>query len=324
LLLVAASLGRPAWAAPATEALEFDSGQQQFTAALNGGLQGTVSGSGNFKQWLLFFHADIGISVPMQTRSATLVGAPINVLTSPRVTTDLDFDDELDVTDAVVNPMFFDSLAADLLNSAIIPITLSEVSFDFEILSLITAQLRINAAGGVDVFRFDGTGPGELLQNTTSIFAIPGDFTGGLNATVTGRVTNLPSMSPSKMVASKISIRGEFCIGTSWPMTGTCDRPSLSNATTGKPAMRSTSVMPSPMILANTVYPPFRVFRDGLSTTLIRNWLVALLGLAGSSGTIATMPRVLETLLSLLMAGRRKISWRPSRPPVPVSAYLPA
>ena len=147
------------------------------------------SASGTFKQWLLFTHANIGVSASPQTVGVTLTSNPnVNVNGSGNV--NMTYDDLSPGTPQTLNSVNIDINGAGGSNTPI--------NFDLNVAnlnintSLGTFQLQLTVDAAITDLVFGSTGATSVLGGNGGLYASPGNLAATLNGIVTGRLVNVP------------------------------------------------------------------------------------------------------------------------------------
>jgi hypothetical protein len=147
------------------------------------------SASGTFKQWLLFTHANIGVSASAQTVGVSLASNPnVNVNGSGAV--GMTYDDSTPGTPQTLNSVNIDINGAGGSNTPI--------NFDLNVAnlnintSLGTFQLQLSVDAAITDLVFGSTGATSVIGGNGGLYASPGNLAATLNGIVTGRLVNVP------------------------------------------------------------------------------------------------------------------------------------
>jgi hypothetical protein len=160
-----------------------------FSTTLGGsGSASLTSASGNFKQWLLFTHANIGVSASPQTVPLTIPNVGANLPADGNISLDYD-----NITPGT--PLNINSVNADLNGSGGsntgVPFVINAGNLNINT-SLGTFALKLTATGNITNLLFNSTGPGTVSGGNPGTFIVPGDFTATLQGSVTGQLVNVP------------------------------------------------------------------------------------------------------------------------------------
>lgn len=154
-----------------------------FSATLGGG--GTAdlnSASGTFRQWLLFTHANIGVSANPQNVPITVSSPGVNSL-SASGTVNLEYNNVTPGT-----PLTVHSAVLDLTGGNPIPYAINVGNIQINT-SLGNFNLALTATGSITNFGFVSTGAGAVSGGA---FALPGTFSALIGGTVTGQLVGVP------------------------------------------------------------------------------------------------------------------------------------
>jgi hypothetical protein len=147
------------------------------------------SASGTFRQWLLFTHANIGVSASPQTVGVSLTSNPnVNVNGSGNV--DMTYDDYTPGTPQTLNSVNIDINGAGGSNTPI-NFDLSVANLNINT-SLGTFQLQLTVDAAITDLVFGSTGATSVLGGNGGLYASPGNLAATLNGIVTGRLVNVP------------------------------------------------------------------------------------------------------------------------------------
>jgi hypothetical protein len=161
-----------------------------FTAGI--GVSGNAqlhSASGTFKQWLLFTHANIGVSASPQTVGVGLTSSP-NLNVNGGGTVGMTYDDVTPGTPLTINSMNVDINGAGGANTPI--------NFDLSVnnlninTSLGTFQLQLSVDAAITDLVFGSTGASSVIAGNGGFYNVPGNLAATLNGIVTGRLVNVP------------------------------------------------------------------------------------------------------------------------------------
>jgi len=157
------------------------SGNFSTSLSGSGNVQLNAPVTGSFRQWLLFTHANIGVSAPVQSVGLNVTPVASNTPASGNV--DLDFDNLTPGTPLQVN-----SVVADLNGSTNIPVTITSSPLSIST-SLGSFNLVLTVSANITDLDFVSNASAPVASNN---FAIPGDFTAILNGNVTGTLVGVP------------------------------------------------------------------------------------------------------------------------------------
>ena len=157
-----------------------------FNASLGGsGTASLTSASGNFRQWLLFTHANIKVSASPQTVNLTIPTVnPGTMSASGNV--DLDYDDFTPGTPQTVN-----QAALDLNGATNIPFNINVAPLVINT-SLGNFNLQLAVTGTITDIDFVSNGSSPVLGGNGGSYNLPGDFQVTLNGAVTGTLVGVP------------------------------------------------------------------------------------------------------------------------------------
>lgn len=147
------------------------------------------SASGTFRQWLLFTHANIGVSASPQTVGVGLTSNP-NLNVNGSGTVNMTYDDYTPGEPQTVNSMNVDINGAGGANTPI--------NFDLSVgnmninTSLGTFQLQLSVDAAITDLVFGSTGASSVIGGNGGLYSMPGNLAATLNGIVTGRLVNVP------------------------------------------------------------------------------------------------------------------------------------
>lgn len=154
-----------------------------FTAGVSGGGSATLDGaSGNFRQWLLFTHANIGVSASPQNVGLSVSNVPVTSY-SASGSSDLTYDNV-----APTEPLNVDSLDVDLLGGASIPVGINVNPFGINT-SLGNFNLQLTFSGQITNLVFVSDGPSDTPG---ALYDVPGKFVATMQGAVTGQLVGVP------------------------------------------------------------------------------------------------------------------------------------
>ncbi len=158
-----------------------------FDASLGGGGSANIiSGSGNFKQWILFGHVNVGVSAPAQSVAMNIPTVnPGTMAASGNV--DMDYDNVTPGT-----PQTLNSVNLDLNGGTNIPFAINVAPIAIEIAGFANANLVLSINATITDIDFNSTGGSPVLGGNGGVYDVPGEFSVALNGSVTGTITNLP------------------------------------------------------------------------------------------------------------------------------------
>lgn len=166
------------------------SGSFSSTIGVTGNAQLT-SASGNFKQWLAFFHANIGVSASAQTVGVTMTSSP-NVNVNGSGTANLTYDPLTPGTpQALTQALPTRALDIDINGAGGLN---TPINFDLAVgnlninTSLGTFQLQLTIDAEITDLTFKSTAGSAANPG----YLTPGDLTATLNGAVTGKLVNVP------------------------------------------------------------------------------------------------------------------------------------
>lgn len=147
------------------------------------------SASGTFKQWLLFTHANIGVSAGAQTVGVNLTSSP-NLNVNGSGTVGMTYDNVAPGTPQTINSVNIDINGAGGANTPI--------NFDLSVnnlninTSLGTFQLQLTVDAAITDLVFNSSGATSVLGGNGGGYVAPGTLGATLNGIVTGRLVNVP------------------------------------------------------------------------------------------------------------------------------------
>jgi len=182
-------LAADASAAPVTSNIPIN-GNFSTTIGVSGNAQLT-SASGNFKQWLLFTHANIGVSASAQTVGVSLTSSP-NVNVNGSGTANLTYDPVTPGTPLALTqsgPTRALDIDINGVGGANTPINFDLAIGNLNInTSLGTFQLKLSINAAITDLTFQSTAGSTANPS----YLTPGDLTATLNGVVTGTLVNVP------------------------------------------------------------------------------------------------------------------------------------
>lgn len=156
-----------------------------FNAGVSGGGTATLnSASGNFKQWLGFFHANIAVTASKQTVGLTVATVPATNY-SASGSSNLDYVSDVNLGGPTPNQV--NSLSADLNGGSIINFDLTVGNIVINT-SLGNFNLALTFDGQVDDLDFNGTGPSA----PGAFYNVPGNYDAIINGKVNGTLVGVP------------------------------------------------------------------------------------------------------------------------------------
>ncbi|REK17180.1 MAG: PEP-CTERM sorting domain-containing protein [Planctomycetota bacterium] len=160
-----------------------------FNTTLGGsGTANLTSASGTFKQWLLFTHANIGVSANPQSVGLSIPTVGANLPADGVV--DLDYDNITPGT-----PQFLNSVNADLNGSggSNTPVGFTINASPLQInTSLGNFNLVLTVNGSITNLLFDSTAGAGVVGGNPGSALVPGDFTATLQGNVNGVLQGVP------------------------------------------------------------------------------------------------------------------------------------
>jgi hypothetical protein len=185
-LALALALAAPAGATTVSSSVGV-SGNFQAGVSVSGNAQ-LHSASGNFRQWVLFGHVNIGVSASPQTVPVGLTSSPsLNVNGGGTIGSTYD--------DVTGTPLAIDSANIDIngAGGANTPIDFDLAVGNLNIdTSLGTFQLQLTVDAEISNLVFDSTAASAVIGGNGGAYAVPGDLTATLNGIVKGRLVNVP------------------------------------------------------------------------------------------------------------------------------------
>ena len=145
------------------------------------------SASGNFKQWILFGHVNVGVSASSQTAPVSLTSNP-NVNVNGGGTVNLTYDDATPGTPLELTQGPADAMDIDINGSTNIPFDLAVGNIDINT-SLGTFQLQLTVDADITDLSFLSSTTTSVVGNT---YLADGTLTALLNGNVNGKLVNVP------------------------------------------------------------------------------------------------------------------------------------
>lgn len=158
-----------------------------FNATLTGG--GTArlnSASGTLRQWLGFFHTNIGISANAQTVGLSVPTVNPGTM-SAGGNVNMTYDNLTPGTPNSIN-----SVNVDLNGNTNIPVTVNVAPVAIQIAGFANANVVLTVNGTITDVDFASTGTSPVSGGNPGTFSVPGNFLASFQGNVTGTVTNLP------------------------------------------------------------------------------------------------------------------------------------
>jgi hypothetical protein len=147
------------------------------------------SASGTFKQWLLFTHANIGVSASPQTVGVSLTSSP-NLNVNGSGTVGMTYDDVSPGTPQTIDSVNIDINGAGGSNTPInFDLSVSNLNINT---SLGTFQLQLSVDAAITDLVFGSTGATSVIGGNGGLYASPGNLAATLNGIVTGKLVNVP------------------------------------------------------------------------------------------------------------------------------------
>lgn len=158
-----------------------------FNATLGGaGTANIISGSGTLRQWLGFFHTNIGVSAPAQSVGMSIPSVNPGTL-SASGNIDMSYDNVTPGTPQTIN-----SANLDLNGGTNIPFSINVNPIAIQIAGFANANLSLAINATITDIDFVSSGSSAVTGGNGGTYDVPGEFVIALNGTVTGTVTNLP------------------------------------------------------------------------------------------------------------------------------------
>jgi hypothetical protein len=158
-----------------------------FNTTLTGGGTATLnSASGTLRQWLGFFHINIGISANTQTVGLSVPTVNPGTM-SAGGNVDMTYDNFTPGTPSSIN-----SVNVDLNGNTNIPITVNVAPIAIQIAGFANANVVLSVSGTITDVDFVSTGVSAVSGGNPGTFSVPGNFLASFQGNVTGTVTNLP------------------------------------------------------------------------------------------------------------------------------------